>query len=93
MCFFPTLYKNSRGGHNLAFYFPIVCNKTVQHLVLYLIMKVLAILILIITHFSATKGRGDIIAKFVFFFFFFSVFPVSRKVPKTGVVFAAAAGG
>ena len=43
----------------------------------------------------AAKGRGDIIAKFVFFLFF-SVFPDFSRFPKsseTGIVFVAAAGG
>ena len=44
---------------------------------------------------SAAKGRRDIIAKFVFFFFV-SVFPDFSRFPKsseTGIVFVAAAGG
>ena len=41
---------------------------------------------------SVAKGRGGIIAKFVFFFSVFPIFPVSRKVPKTGFIFLATAG-
>ena len=45
---------------------------------------------------SAVKCRGDIIAKIRIHCqnsVFFPIFPVSRIVPKTGVVFVAAAGG
>ena len=43
---------------------------------------------------SATERSGDFICKIrLFQCFFFLDFTVSRKVPKTGVVFVAAAGG
>ena len=58
-------------------------------------IEVITIILCFIISFvvSAAKGRGNSIAKIVSFFFFnvFTDFPVSQKVPKTGVVFVAAA--